>query len=138
MRRLRGNDEVGACVAEAARFRRRDPVRDTGVRLRVLDLLFARVGRDDAREALAQENRELAGTAAAIERELRVRRGIGEEIDERARIGRPVGGVFGRAGREMVLEGAHPATASAQGCQGSTAPSAAPFRRRTALAMVKL
>jgi hypothetical protein len=85
MRRLRGNDEVGACVAEAARFRRRDPVGDTGVRLGVLDLLFARIGRDDAREALAQENRELAGTAAAIERELRARRRIGEEIDERSR-----------------------------------------------------
>ncbi len=138
MRRLRGNDEVGACLAEAARFRRRDAVRDTGVRLGVVDLLFARIGRDDAREAFAEENRELSRAAAAIERELRAPRRVGEEIDECPRIGRAVGGVFGRAGREMVLEGGHPATASAQGCQGSTAPSASPFRRRTALAMVKL
>ena len=73
VRRLRDGDEIDACVREAAALRGRRAVLDPVMRLRVRDLLRARIRCNDARESLGKQDRQLPRTAPAIEREVRRR-----------------------------------------------------------------
>jgi hypothetical protein len=89
MRRLRRDHQVGAMVGQAAALRRRHLVGDLGMLGRGRDLRRARVGRDHAREARGQQQRELARAAAAIERELVARGAVGQQVRQRRRIDGP-------------------------------------------------
>jgi len=70
MQRLRHRDQVDAVRIESALLRWRDSIFNAWVSLRVCDLLFARVRRDDALEYFSKRDCRLAVTRRAIPRQL--------------------------------------------------------------------
>ena len=77
-------------------FRRGDTIFDALVRLRVCDLLLARIRRDDAVEHLRELNRGLAISGCAVPSQCATRRDTGQVFEQLSRVTRPKRRVIGR------------------------------------------